>query len=104
MCTFITILLFLLFNPFSIMFFMCLIFDKHNNKFHNGWTKVMQDGNGKFVIMEWTLAGFDWESEWYQWFKTDYKFDNIDDALNKSNEINEKIMYKVKSNELKDIP
>lgn len=91
-------------TPFIIWGITDYFKEKNDSQFPYKWTKVMQDANGKYRIMEWVNPSWDWEGfEKYEWFMTTYIYDTVEEALKKSSEINDAILYKQKASNLTDI-
>ena len=100
----ITLSILTLLSPFIIGSLMFYFKSKNDSKFPYKWTKVMQDANGKYRIMEWVNPSWDWEGfEKYEWFMTAYIYDTVEEALKKSSEINDAILHKQKESNLTDI-
>lgn len=100
----IPLLILTLLSPFIIGTLMFYFKSKNDSKFPYKWTKVMKDANGKYRIMEWVNPSWDWEGfEKYEWSMTDYIYDNIEDALAKSSEINNERLHKQNASILTDV-
>lgn len=91
-------------TPFIICGLTDYFKEKNDSKFPYKWTKVMKDANGKYRIMEWVNPSWDWEGfEKYDWYMTEYLYDTVEEALEKSVEINNERLHKQNALILDDI-
>lgn len=73
------------------------------DKYPYGWTKVVKTANNDYMVVRWKYPDWDWEGYTKIDWQEGYIYATLEEAIAKSNEINDKIDYEKKSRIWKDV-